>query len=182
MFWHKPTGRWIMATVLADERKVRLWGSTDLKTWEKLSDFGPAGSVKGVWECPELFEVPVEGGGAGRVAMGPQGRRQRRGTRRRIGRAVLRRDDSTAKSSAPKGSTADGRSWIDFGKDFYASQTWNDAPGDGRPVWIAWMNNWQYANDIPTSPWRGAMTIPRTVALRKTADGLRIVQSPGRGA
>ena len=67
--------------------------------------------------------------------------------------------------------------WIDFGKDFYASQTWNDAPG-GRPVWLAWMNNWQYANEIPTSPWRGAMALPRTVALRKTEDGLRIVQAP----
>ena len=62
VFWHKPTSRWIMATVLADDRKVRFWGSGDLKTWEKLSDFGPAGSVKGVWECPELFEAPVEGG------------------------------------------------------------------------------------------------------------------------
>ena len=68
--------------------------------------------------------------------------------------------------------------WIDFGKDFYASQTWNDAAEDGRPIWIAWMNNWQYANDIPTSPWRGAMTIPRSVSLRKTPDGLRLVQSP----
>ena len=48
-------------TVLADERKVRLWRSEDLKTWERLSDFGPAGSVRGVWECPELFEAPVEG-------------------------------------------------------------------------------------------------------------------------
>ncbi len=63
VFRHEPTGRWVMATVLADERKVRLWGSADLKSWEKLSDFGPAGSAKGVWECPELFEAPVEGGG-----------------------------------------------------------------------------------------------------------------------
>ena len=180
VFWHEPTGRWIMATVLADERKVRLWGSTDLKSWEKLSDFGPAGSVKGVWECPELFEAPVEGGANGRVALDPQGRRERRGPVRRLGRAVLRRP--IRRQGIPRrGPKTSEPLWIDFGKDFYASQTWNDAPGGGRPVWIAWMNNWQYANEIPTSPWRGAMTVPRTVALRKTPDGLRIVQIARRG-
>ena len=102
VFWHKPTGRWIMATVLADDRKVRLWGSTDLKAWERLSDFGPAGSVKGVWECPELFEAPVVGGEKDRVAVGPQGRRERRSTVRRLGGAILRGTSSTA-SGVPRG-------------------------------------------------------------------------------
>ncbi len=175
VFWHKPTGRWIMATVLAEERKVRFWGSMDLKSWEKLSDFGPAGSTKGVWECPELFEAQIEGGAKG------------------ASRWVLKVD---VNDGAPFGGSGgqyfvgrfDGKAfhaegsktnvvWIDYGKDFYASQTWNDAPGN-RPVWIAWMNNWQYANDIPTSPWRGAMTIPRTVALVESASGFQIVQTP----
>ena len=175
VFWHKPTGRWIMATVLADDRKVRLWGSTDLKAWEKLSDFGPAGSVKGVWECPELFEVPVEGGENGesrwilKVDVNDGAPFGGSGGQYFVGRFDGREFRAEGKTSDPL--------WIDFGKDFYASQTWNDAPG-GRPVWIAWMNNWQYANEIPTSPWRGAMTLPRTVALRKTDDGLRIVQAP----
>ena len=124
-----------MATVLADERKVRLWRSQDLKAWEKLSDFGPAGSVKGVWESPELFEAPVEG---------------------KVGetRWVLKVD---VNDGAPFGGSGgqyfvghfDGTEfrteglkpdspplWIDFGKDFYASQTWNDAPDDGRPIWF----------------------------------------------
>jgi sucrose-6-phosphate hydrolase SacC (GH32 family) len=61
VFWHAPTHRWVMVTVLADERKVRLWRSADLRRWERLSDFGPSGSTAGVWECPELFEAPVEG-------------------------------------------------------------------------------------------------------------------------
>jgi fructan beta-fructosidase len=174
-FWHAPSSGWTMVTVLADERKVRLWCSKDLKAWERLSDFGPAGSTKGVWECPELFKAPVEGGSSGES------------------RWVLKVD---VNDGAPFGGSGgqyfvgqfDGKEfraegmksdplWIDYGKDFYASQTWNDAPGS-RPVWLAWMNNWQYANEIPTSPWRGAMTIPRSVALRKTGDGLRIVQSP----
>ncbi len=62
VFWHTASSCWIMATVMADERKVRLWSSKDLKTWEKRSDFGPAGSTTGVWECPALFEAAVEGG------------------------------------------------------------------------------------------------------------------------
>jgi fructan beta-fructosidase len=175
VFWHAPTSRWIMATVLADERKVRLWGSQDLKAWEKLSDFGPAGATKGVWECPELFQAPLEGAGNGEsrwvlkvdvndgAPFGGSG-----------GQYFVGRFDG--KEFRADGMTSDPL-WIDHGKDFYAAQTWNDAPGS-RPVWIAWMNNWQYANDIPTSPWRGAMTIPRTVALRRTGEGLRIVQAP----
>ena len=180
VFRHAATDRWIMATVLADERKVVFWSSKNLKTWERLSDFGPAGSVKGVWECPELFEVPIEG------------------TQHET-RWVLKVD---VNDGAPFGGSGgqyfvgnfDGKAfraeglkpdspplWMDYGKDFYASQTWNDAPIDAGPVWIAWMNNWQYANDIPTSPWRGAMTVPRRVTLRKTDEGLRIAQSPVEG-
>jgi fructan beta-fructosidase len=177
VFWHKPTSRWIMATVLADERRVRIWGSSDLKKWEKLSDFGPAGSVQGVWECPELFEAPVEDGVQGEsrwvlkvdvnagAPFGGSG-----------GQYFVGRFDG--KEFRPEGDTRKTPLWIDFGKDFYASQCWNDTPTGGWPVWIAWMNNWQYANDIPTSPWRGAMTVPRSVAFRKTAVGLRLVQKP----
>ena len=61
VFWHKPTDRWIMATVLADDRKVRLWGSGDLKTWEKLSDFGPAGSVTGSLGMSRTVRGPRRG-------------------------------------------------------------------------------------------------------------------------
>lgn len=180
VFWHQPTNRWVMATVLADRRQVRFWESPDLKQWTKLSDFGPAGSAQGVWECPELFEVPVEGtqdatlwvlkvdvndgapfGGSG-------------------GQYFVGRFDGKAFEPVQPAGPEIPPLWVDFGKDFYAAQAWNDAPGPG-PVWIAWMNNWQYANDIPTSPWRGAMTTPRRVALRKTDEGYRLVQTPVEG-
>ncbi len=49
-----------MVTVLADQHKVRFFGSADLKRWERLSDFGPAGATGGVWECPDLFALPVD--------------------------------------------------------------------------------------------------------------------------
>ena len=61
VFWHAETKRFVMVAVLPDEHKVRFFGSRDLKRWETLSDFGPAGATGGVWECPDLFELPVEG-------------------------------------------------------------------------------------------------------------------------
>lgn len=179
VFWHATTGRWVMAAVLADERKVRLWGSDDLKKWEKLSDFGPAGAVKGVWECPELFEAPIEGRSPKatrwvlKVDVGDGAPFGGSGGQYFVGRF-------DGKEFRPDGSPGGPPLWIDAGKDLYASQSWNHAPG-GKPVWIAWLNNWQYANEIPTTPWRGAMTVPRTVSLVETPEGLRIAQAPVDG-
>jgi fructan beta-fructosidase len=59
--WHAPTQSWLMTVVKATERKVAFYSSPDLKTWEHLSDFGPKGAVGGVWECPDLFRLPVDG-------------------------------------------------------------------------------------------------------------------------
>ncbi len=57
--------------------------------------------------------------------------------------------------------------------------TWNDVP-DGRRISIGWMSNWNYANSIPTSPWRSAMSVPRELGLR-TIDGTpQLVQRPVR--
>ena len=82
-------------------------------------------------------------------------------------------------SSFPDGK--DAALWADYGRDFYAAVSWSDIPKrDGRRVWLGWMSNWEYANDVPTSPWRSAMSLPRELALRKTSDGLRLVQEPAR--
>lgn len=61
VFWHAPTQRWIMALALSRQRQIRFYSSTNLKNWTFLSDFGPANGVNGAWECPDLFELPVEG-------------------------------------------------------------------------------------------------------------------------
>ncbi len=99
VFWHEPTRRWVMVTVLADQHKVRFFGSADLKRWEKLSDFGPAGATGGVWECPDLFALPVDGDPARTtwvldVDINPGG------DCGRLRRAVLRRDVSTGRRSS----------------------------------------------------------------------------------
>ena len=62
VFWHEPAHRWTMVVALPKEQKVRFFGSTDLKHWNALSDFGPAGATKGDWECPDLFPLPLDGG------------------------------------------------------------------------------------------------------------------------
>jgi levanase len=67
--------------------------------------------------------------------------------------------------------------WLDHGADFYAANTWNDAPG-GRRVMIAWMNNWNYGGNIPTSSWRSADTFPRQLSLRTVNGKAQLVQQP----
>jgi fructan beta-fructosidase len=67
--------------------------------------------------------------------------------------------------------------WLDHGSDFYAGVTWSNVPDDRR-ILLAWMSNWAYTLDVPTSPWRGAMTIPRSLTLRHTSAGLRLAQKP----
>jgi len=68
--------------------------------------------------------------------------------------------------------------WVDFGRDFYAPVSWSDVPkSDGRRIWIGWLNNWETSSQ-PTHPWCGAMSIPRSLALRRTDQGLRLIQTP----
>jgi len=176
VFWHEATGRWIMVTVLADQHRVRLYGSPDLIHWEHLNDFGPAGSAVGEWECPDLFPLSVEGEQNSarwvlKVDVGPRNLPHGLCGQYFIGRF----DGEKFVNENPPDLTL----WSDHGNDFYAVQSWSDVPEtDGRRLWLAWLNNWRYANTIPTSPWRGAMTIPRALALRRYPEGLRLVQRP----
>ena len=176
VFWHVPSARFVMVTVLPDEHKVRFFGSRDLLHWEKLSDFGPAGAQGGVWECPDLFVLPVEGEpGVTRwvldVDLNPGGVAGGSADQYFVGTF----DGTSFKADEPAGTTR----WADYGKDFYATLSFaNLSRADGRPVWMGWMSNWLYANDEPTAPWRGVQSIPRSLALRRLPEGLRLVQEP----
>jgi sucrose-6-phosphate hydrolase SacC (GH32 family) len=177
VFWHEPTSRWVMVTVLADRHHVRFFGSADLKAWEALSDFGPAGATGGVWECPDLFPLAIEGEAGERwvldVDLNPGGVAGGSGGQYFVGHF----DGRTFVSETP----GDRIAWADYGKDFYASLSYSDIPrADGRRIWMGWMSNWLYANDEPTSPWRGALSVPRELSLRRRPDGLRLVQRPVR--
>jgi sucrose-6-phosphate hydrolase SacC (GH32 family) len=334
VMWHEPTSRWIMTVALAAEKKVHFYASPDLKSWKYVGEFGPAGSIDGLWECPDLFPLAVEGSGESKWVLivnvnpgGPAGgsgcqyfvgqfdgsqftadplpasraERVPHGTLvadfeedyggwkaegeafgdqpatgtlpnqqpvtgyrgRGLVNSYLRGDASQGTLTSPPfeisagyisfliggGShaetrvdlrvegkvarTAKGRDrerlvwqswdvrdlrgkraeiqvvdrhsggwghinfdhviladeparpadesalWADYGADFYAGVSWSDVPrSDGRRVWLGWMSNWQYAGDVPTSPWRSAMSIPRELRLQQTGEGIRLRQVP----
>jgi len=178
VFWHEASEKWVMAIAMADARQVRFYGSDDLKAWRHLSDFGPAGQADVPnWECPEMFRLPVQDTDEHRwvlqVDVGDHAVAGGSGGQYFIGRF----DGERFHNANP----SDKVLWADYGMDFYAAQAWNNVPAsDGRRIWIAWMNCWAYANHIPTTRWRGAMTLPRRVMLRQTEAGPRLIQRPVR--
>src|SRR5271169_3107573 len=174
VFWYAPQHKWIMVTVLADKRTLVIFDSPDLKHWTQRSTFGPAGDIAGQWECPDLIELPVEETKEKKwvliVNRNPGGPAGGTGVRYLIGKF----DGAKFVSEVPDTPAL----WADWGKDFYATNTWNDAPSTNGRIWIGWFSNWQYANLEPTVLWRGAQSIPRTLMLRRYSDGLRLVQRP----
>ena len=196
VFWHAPTKRWVMTVAWSNERKVRFYASPDLKHWTHRSDFGPAGATGGIWECPDLF--PLVCGGKTRWVLivntsadAPAGGS---GTQYFVGdfdgaRFTLDPSYPGARPPAGGGKNGDkpGRAsggealWLDRGPDVYAAVTWSDVPArDGRRLLLGWMANGQYAGDVPTSPWRSVMTVPRELVLRETPAGPRLAQKPVR--
>jgi sucrose-6-phosphate hydrolase SacC (GH32 family) len=171
VFRHRD-GHWVMVVAALDE--VALFGSTDLLHWEALSTFGRGyGAHGGTWETPDLFEVPVEGTEESRWVLvvsvlggGPAGGT---GTQYFLG-------DFDGTTFVPDNPPERVR-WVDHGADFYAPQSWSDAP-DGRRIWLAWMSNWDYGRTTPASTWRGAMTLPRDVSLRRAGGEVVLTQRP----
>ena len=174
VFWHAASSRWVMTVALPTEKLVRFYTSPDLTRWTYAGAFGPAGATTGLWECPDLFPVTVEGGGTKWVLIvnvNPGGPAGGSGSQYFVGEFDGTRFIADADSRDVR--------WADYGADFYAGVSWSDVPdSDGRRVWLGWMSNWLYAQDVPTSPWRSAMTVPRELSLRRTPDGLRLVQKP----
>lgn len=174
VFWSQQTSRWIMLVSLPDDHKVRIYASSDLKSWSALSDFGPAGAINGQWECPELFELPIDRSTDRRwvlkVGLNPGALQGGSGEQYFIGRF----DGAHFTNDNPPSYTM----WTDYGKDCYCGLTFNNLPTGQRNIMIGWMDNWQYAKDLPTNPWRGQMTFPRTLSLGRTPAGLRMIQMP----
>ena len=337
--WYEPGKRWVMTVSLSAEHEVCFYDSPNLKDWTLLSQFGPAGATAGVWECPDLFELPVPGtpekrwvlavninpgsiaGGSGGQyfigqfdgqkftadqaslqkptpefvppgqviadfegrdygdwqttgdAFGPgpaQGRLadqnpvdgylghglvnsyyhgdastgtltspefpvtmpflnfligggSQKETRMDLlvdgkvvrtasgadterlawsswdvrefnhKKAILQlvdhatggwghiNVDQIMLANEPARPASEAARWFDYGPDYYAAVSWSDLPkSDGRRLWIGWMNNWEYGQEVPTSPWRSTMSIPREVGLRPTTEGIQLVQKPAR--
>lgn len=192
VFWYAPHAKWVMVVVLAMQHKALWYASKDLIEWEFMSEFGPVSAIGGVWECPDLFELPVDGDAANSkwvlvINLNPGGPAGGSGAQYFIGQFDGQRflaDPAAAGSAARAGepvvATAqpgDQVHWLDYGADFYAAVSWNDAP-DGRRVLIGWMSNWLYARQVPTAPWRSAQSVARDVTLRTIDGQVRLVQQP----
>jgi fructan beta-fructosidase len=176
VFWHEAQKKWVMVAVLADERKAVFFDSKDLRNWTFLSSFEIAGNDKGQWECPDLFELSVGGNPKNSkwvlvVNRNPGAPAGGTGTRYFVGGF----DGTHFVNETP----AAQELWADYGKDFYATNSYADLPPkDGRKIWIGWISNWQYANREPTAVWRGAQSLPRELSLKQFPDGIRLVQKP----
>jgi len=169
LFWHNASRKWVMS--LATGQKITFYGSANLKEWVKLSEFGEGiGNHGGVWECPDLFSINYNGQAKWvlLVSINPGGPNGGNATQYFIGNfdgRTFKPDDLPYPL------------WIDYGRDNYAGITWNNAP-DERRLFIGWMSNWDYANQVPSTHFKNAMTIPRELKLIHNGRHLAIASEP----
>lgn len=167
MFWHAESGKWIMILAAPLEKEMWIYSSSDLKNWTKESSFGKGyGAQDGVWECPDLMELPVRGTGRTKWVLicninpgGPFG-----------GSAAQYFVGDFDGKTFTCDTKPEVTQWLDYGKDHYAAVSWSNAP-DNRHTIIAWMSNWQYANNVPTRQFRSANTLSRDLELYEDANG-----------
>jgi len=168
IFWYQPKNYWVMAVMLSVEHKVQFYSSFNLIDWKHLSDFGPVGDTSGVWECPDLTEVPIEG-------------------EKRKTKWLLQMSENASMQYFI--GDFDGIKFInentgkrimrpDYGPDYYAAIAYSNLPTSQPPTAIGWLNNWYYSQDIPTMPWRGMMSIPRNLKVKKIDDEWLLLQEP----
>jgi fructan beta-fructosidase len=178
VFWYAPEKKWVMAAVIPNKFKVHFYESKNLKDWKFLSGFGPLGDTAKIWECPDLCQVSM------------------------LTEPSKKKWVLLVSNSHPQGPTFVGMQYfvgafdgkrftpenpkqyplyLDYGKDFYAAVTFNNIPAkDGRTILLGWANNWAYGNQIPTSTWRSAMSLPRELYLKPTQESNRLLQRPVR--
>ena len=159
VFWCDEAGHWVM--VLAVGQEMQIFSSSNLKDWKYESSFGEGyGNHGGVWECPDLMKMKVAGTDKEKWMLicniNPGGPFGGSATQYFIGQFDGHKFICEDEPSETK--------WMDYGKDHYATVTFDNAP-DGRHVAIAWMSNWQYANQVPTMQYRSSNSIARDLGL-----------------
>jgi levanase/fructan beta-fructosidase len=178
--WDDLREQWVM--VLAAGQKTMFYASQNLKDWQLLSDFGEGvGNHKGVWECPDLFPLQVKDSDEVKwvllVSINPGGPNGGSATQYFVGDFDGKR--FTLDPDVKKAMAREHDFWVDFGKDNYAGVTWsNVSTANGGKLFIGWMSNWQYANEVPTETWRSATTVAREIELIKRDDEYRLISIP----
>ncbi|MXN91663.1 glycoside hydrolase family 32 protein [Flavobacterium sp. Sd200] len=178
--WDSEHNQWVL--VLAAQDKAQFYSSDNLKDWKYLSDFGVGiGAHGGVWECPDLFQLKVEGSNETKwvllQSLNPGGANGGSGTQYFIGNFDGKTFslDKSFEDKIINGKAA----WLDYGRDNYAGVTWNNVPdSEGRKIMIGWMSNWDYATVVPTQGWRSSMTVPRELKLQKFNGSYRLLTAP----
>ena len=171
VFWYAPGKHWVM--MLAVGQEMQIYSSGNLKEWKKESRFGAMqGAHGGVWECPDLVEVAVEGSKEKKWVLicnlnpgGPFG-----GSAAQY--FVGSFDGKKFVNESPTQTK-----WLDWVKDNYATVTWSNAPA-GRCIALGWMSNWQYANNVPTTQYRSANTLARDLTLYRAGGELYLKSKP----
>lgn len=173
VFWFASKKKWLMIVSKPLEYKVQFYESKNLKDWNLLSEFGNMGNIDKVWECPDFIELPVDGTNEKKWVLTVSTGHPQKG--------YLAMQYFTGNFDDEK-FTVDANPYplyVDFGRDYYAGVTYNNIPfPDGRVIMIGWANCWNYANDIPTKGFRGMYAVPRTLALKRLPQGLRLMQEP----
>ena len=159
VFWNEDIKRWNM--IMAEGQHMDIYSSADLKEWKLESQFGAEyGNHGGVWECPDLMKMKVRGTDQYKWMLlcniNPGGPFGGSATQYFVGQFDGHKFTCESAPEVTK--------WMDYGKDHYATVTFDNAP-DGRHVAMAWMSNWQYANQVPTQQYRSGNSIPRDLGL-----------------
>lgn len=173
VFWYAPGKHWVM--LLAVGQQMQIFSSKNLKEWKHESDFGlKHGAHGGVWECPDLVELPIEGTKEKRWVLicnlNPGGPFGGSATQYFVGTF----DGKKFTNQFPTKTK-----WMDYGKDHYATVTFSNAP-DGRCIALGWMSNWQYAAQVPTKQYRSANTIARDLSLYRKDGDLLLKSAPSK--
>ncbi len=177
MFWNDDIKAWNL--ILSHGQDMMILSSPDLKNWKEESRFGAGlGSHDGVWECPDLMKLPVEGTKNESAwvlycNINPGGINGGSATQYFVGNF----DGHTFTVDNPARYQNGNSLWQDYGKDHYATVSFSNAP-DGRHTMIAWMSNWEYANDVPTMQYRSANSIAREPFLYKVGKELFLGSRP----
>ncbi|MFD0799604.1 glycoside hydrolase family 32 protein [Maribacter chungangensis] len=178
--WDDERKRWNM--VVAAGQEIQFYISKDLKSWEKLTSFGEGiGNHSGVWECPDLFQLPVIGSSEKKwvllVSINPGGPNTGSATQYFVG--DFNGSNFIVDESFKEEMKREHSFWVDHGRDNYAGVTFSNIENkDGGKLFMGWMSNWLYANEVPTEKWRSATTTARTLELVKGKNTYRLIANP----
>lgn len=171
VFWYKPAGKWVMVVAKARERTIKIYSSANLKEWKWESDFNVKDDGDQAWECPDLFQVPVEGKPDEKkwvLVVSVNWNQERYFVGDFDGHKFTLADNYPT-----------SRVLVDKGLDYYASRTFRDYDGTMKqPITLGWIATWIYAQKVPSTWGKGFWSVPRLYSLKQTDSEWHLLQKP----